>query len=162
MWKLRAAAVTVYPMYRGLARLVGMDALDGGDSIGTQIACMAEHWDDYDFFFLHFKGTDSAGEDGDFRRKQDAIGEFDAALPDLLALGPNVLVVGGDHSTPAVMAAHSWHPVPLLIHGDNVRTDDCHHFSEAECRQGALGVIPAFEVLPIAFAHANRLAKYGA
>src|SRR5690606_1423876 len=86
LWKLRAAAVTVYPMYRGLARLVGMDSVDGGDSLKTQIEAVAERWDDYDFFFIHYKATDSAGEDGDFMRKRDAIADFDAHMPDLLKL----------------------------------------------------------------------------
>ncbi|MBM3140035.1 MAG: 2,3-bisphosphoglycerate-independent phosphoglycerate mutase [Chloroflexi bacterium] len=162
LWKLRAAAVTVYPMYRGLARLVGMEALRGGDSIEGQIAIVREHWDRFDFFFIHHKGTDAAGEDGDFRRKSRAIDEFDAALAGLLDLKPNVLVVTGDHSTPATMAAHSWHPVPLLMYGDHVRIDDSHHFSETECARGGLGTIPAKDVLPLAFAHAGRLAKYGA
>ncbi|MDA0256754.1 MAG: 2,3-bisphosphoglycerate-independent phosphoglycerate mutase [Chloroflexi bacterium] len=162
LWRLRAAAIAVYPMYRGLARLVGMDVLDAGDSITTQIEAMRRHWDDYDFFFLHWKHTDSAGEDGDFARKSHAIRDFDDALPGILDLQPNVLVVTGDHSTPATMAAHSWHPVPLLISGDNVRTDEAHLFGERECARGGLGTIPAREVLPLAFAHAGRLAKYGA
>jgi 2,3-bisphosphoglycerate-independent phosphoglycerate mutase len=162
LWKLRAAAVTVYPMYRGLARLVGMEAIDGGDSLQTQFAALSRHWDEFDFFFVHFKGTDSAGEDGDFRRKQLAVGEFDDALPELLELEPDVLVITGDHSTPSVMAAHSWHPVPLLLWGRHVRSDLAHHFNEHECARGGLGTFPAKEVLPIAFAHAGRLAKYGA
>ena len=162
LWKLRAAAIATYPMYRGLARLVGMDALDGGDSPQSQIATMREHWDSYDFFFLHYKPTDAAGEDGDFRRKREAIQAFDGCIPELLALRPNVLVVTGDHSTPAVMAAHSWHPVPLLLWGDHVRTGDAHRFGELECARGVLGTFPAKEVLPIAFAHAGRLTKFGA
>lgn len=162
LWKLRAAAVTVYPMYRGVAKLCGMDEIDGGGHLESQIAAIREHWDEYDFFFLHYKYTDSAGEDGDFRRKQDAIAEFDAAVPDLLALEPNVLVVTGDHSTPASMAAHSWHPVPVLLWGDHVRADHMHQFSEPNCVHGELGLFPAKELMPIAFAHAGRLAKYGA
>ncbi|MPZ99068.1 MAG: 2,3-bisphosphoglycerate-independent phosphoglycerate mutase [Dehalococcoidia bacterium] len=162
LWKLRAAAVTVYPMYRGLARLVGMDAIDGGDSLQTQLEAVRERWDDYDFFFIHYKATDSAGEDGDFARKRDAIADFDAHVPQLLGLGPTVLVVTGDHSTPATMAAHSWHPVPLLMSGQHVRVDATHHFSETECAQGGMGTLLAKEVLPIAFAHAGRLTKYGA
>ena len=109
LWKLRAAAVTVYPMYRGVAKLCGMDSIEGAHSFAEQLDLVAEHWDEYDFFFVHYKYTDSAGEDGDFNRKVEAINQFDAALPKLLALQPNVLVVTGDHSTPAVMAAHSWH-----------------------------------------------------
>ena len=162
LWKLRAAAVTVYPMYRGVARLVGMDALDGGHNLSEQIAAIRTHWNEYDFFFLHYKYTDSAGEDGDFRRKCDAIEAFDQAVPELVALGPDVIVVTGDHSTPAVMASHSFHPVPVLIWGQNVRRDHLLHFNEVSAREGELGTFPAKEVLPIAFGHAGRLAKFGA
>ena len=162
LWKLRAAACTIYPMYRGLAQLAGMDAIDGGDSIATQFEALKRHWDDYDFFFVHYKATDTAGEDGDFDRKVQAIRDFDDCLPQLLALEPDVLVIAGDHSTPAVMAAHSWHPVPLLISGTNVRPDLAKAFTELECVTGGIGTIPATELLPIAFAHAGRLAKYGA
>lgn len=162
LWKLRAAAVATYPMYRGLARLVGMDVVDGGDSITTQVAAVRELWQQYDFFFVHFKPTDAAGEDGDFARKQRAITDFDACMPELLSLGPNVVVVTGDHSTPAAMAAHSWHPVPTLLWGDHVRPDDSHRFGERACARGGLGTIPAKELLPIAFAHAGRLTKFGA
>ncbi|MEX1022877.1 MAG: phosphoglycerate mutase, partial [Dehalococcoidia bacterium] len=121
-----------------------------------------QHWDDYDFFFVHYKYTDTAGEDGDFRGKVEAISAFDAALPTLLDLNPNVVVVTGDHSTPAPMAIHTWHPVPLLLWGDHVRRDHMHQFTEPNCITGELGTFPASEVLPIAFAHAGRLAKYGA
>ena len=162
LWKLRAAAVTVYPMYRGVAKLCGMDSIEGAHSFAEQLDLVAEHWDEYDFFFVHYKYTDSAGEDGDFNRKVEAINQFDAALPKLLALQPNVLVVTGDHSTPAVLAAHSWHPVPLLLWGDYVRSDHGYHFNDPACATGELGTFPAKEVLPIAFAHAGRLAKYGA
>ena len=162
LWKLRAAASAVYPMYRGLARLVGMEAIDAGDSFETQLEGLRKRWDEFDFFFIHYKWTDSAGEDGDFARKVKAIEQFDACLPELLELGPDVLVVTGDHSTPATMAAHSWHPVPLLIHGRHVRPDAQRHFTELECAPGGLGTMPAKEVLPLAFAHAGRLAKFGA
>ena len=162
LWKLRAAACTIYPMYRGLARLVGMEAVDAGDSLDTQFAALRRHWDEYDFFFVHYKATDTAGEDGDFAGKVDAIRDFDRCLPQLLDLKPDVLVVTGDHSTPAVMAAHSWHPVPLVMYGPRVRPDSSHHFTELECALGGIGTVPAMEVLPLAFAHAGRLAKYGA
>lgn len=162
LWRLRAAALATYPMYRGLARLVGMDVLDAGDSVDTQLAALARHWEEYDFFFVHWKHTDSAGEDGDFLRKVRAIEEFDRAIPRLLEFGPDVLVVTGDHSTPATMAAHSWHPVPLLMSGRHVRVDGSHGFGEGECARGGLGTIPGREVLPLAFAHAGRLQKYGA
>jgi 2,3-bisphosphoglycerate-independent phosphoglycerate mutase len=162
LWKLRAAAVTVYPMYRGVARLVGMDVVDGGHNLSEQIAAIRAHWDKYDFFFLHYKYTDSAGEDGDFQRKSDAIEAFDQAVPEILALGPDVLVVTGDHSTPSTMAAHSFHAVPILVWGQNVRRDHLSHFNEVAAREGELGQFPAKEVLPIAFGHAGRLAKFGA
>ena len=162
LWKLRAAAVAVYPMYRGLARLVGMDVLDAGANLESQIDALRRHWDDYDFFFLHYKYTDSAGEDGDFARKQQAIRDFDACVPSLVGLRPNVIVVTGDHSTPSMMAAHSWHPVPFLIRGDHVRVDEANRFNEVECVRGGLGTFPAKEALPLAFAHAGRLTKYGA
>ena len=162
LWKLRAAAVTVYPMYRGVARLVGMDVVDGGHNLDEQIAAIRAHWDQYDFFFLHYKYTDSAGEDGDFQRKADAIEAFDRAVPDILALGPDVLVVTGDHSTPSAMAAHSFHAVPIVVWGKDVRRDHLSHFNEVAAREGELGQFPAKEVLPIAFGHAGRLAKFGA
>lgn len=162
LWKLRAAAVTVYPMYRGVAKLCGMDSIEGAHTLSEQVELMKQHWDAYDFFFLHYKYTDSAGEDGDFARKQDAIAQFDQAIPSILALKPNVLVVTGDHSTPASMAAHSFHPVPLLLWGDLVRTDHMHQFSERNCAHGEIGTILAKDVMPLAFAHAGRLAKYGA
>jgi 2,3-bisphosphoglycerate-independent phosphoglycerate mutase len=149
-------------MYRGLARLVGMDILDAGQDLESQVEALRRHWDDYDFFFLHFKYTDAAGEDGDFARKQRAIRDFDACVPALVGLHPNVIVVTGDHSTPATMAAHSWHPVPFLLYGDNVRVDAANRFNELECVRGALGTFPAKEALPLAFAHAGRLTKYGA
>lgn len=162
LWQVRAAAVTVYPMYRGVARLVGMDAVDGGRDLASQFAAVKQHWDEYDFFFVHYKYTDSAGEDGDFRRKSEAISTFDEHLPLLLEAKPDVLVVTGDHSTPATMAAHSFHPVPLLLWGRDVRADDQRTFSEVSCRVGELGTFPAKEAMPLAFAHAGRLAKYGA
>ncbi|MCC6236691.1 MAG: 2,3-bisphosphoglycerate-independent phosphoglycerate mutase [Dehalococcoidia bacterium] len=162
LWKLRAAACAIYPMYRGLARLVGMDTLDAGTNLESQFAALKQHWNDYDFFFVHYKYTDSAGEDGDFDRKVRAIEDFDACLPALLDLRPDVLLVGGDHSTPAVLASHSWHPVPVLMSGRTVRADAQHRFNETECAEGGLGIFPAKELLPQAFAHAGRLTKYGA
>jgi 2,3-bisphosphoglycerate-independent phosphoglycerate mutase len=149
-------------MYRGLARLVGMDVLDAGATLESQVETLRRHWDEYDFFFLHYKYTDAAGEDGDFARKQQAIRDFDACVPSLVALQPNVIVVTGDHSTPATMAAHSWHPVPFLLRGDHARVDITTRFNEFECSRGGFGTFLAKEALPIAFAHAGRLTKFGA
>lgn len=162
LFKLNTAAVAIYPMYRGLAKLVGMQTLEPGASFAEEIAAIKRHWNEYDFFFLHFKGTDAAGEDGDFDRKVAALEQVDREIPALVDLGADVLMIGGDHSTPAVMAAHSWHPVPFLLSGRYIRTDLAEAFDERECMRGSLGVFPAQEALPLALAHAGRLTKYGA
>lgn len=159
---LRAAAIAVYPMYRGLAKLVGMTVLTTGSSLEDEVATLREHWEAFDFFFLHFKRPDSAGEDGDFEAKVAALEAFDAAIPAVHELEPDVIMVGGDHSTPSVLRSHSWHPVPFLLHSRWVRPDRARAFNESACREGALGVFPATEALPLAMAHARRLTKYGA
>jgi 2,3-bisphosphoglycerate-independent phosphoglycerate mutase len=162
IYKLNPAAVAGYPMYRGLARLVGMDTLDTGPDIGDVFATVREHYDTYDFFFLHYKPTDAAGEDGDFDRKVEAIEEVDNALPELVALNPDVLVVTGDHSTPAVLKGHSWHPVPILLSSKYCRPDDTDNFSESSCIRGGLGRIHAVDIMPLAMANALKLKKFGA
>lgn len=162
IWGVRPASCAIYPMYRGLAKLVGMRALPAGSSLGEQIASLRAHWDQFDFFFLHYKSTDSAGEDGDFAAKVARIEEVDAQLPAVLDLWPDVLMIAGDHSTPAVMAGHSWHPVPFLLHAPQVRFHTGATFDEESCARGALGIFPAKEALPLAMAHAGRLTKYGA
>jgi 2,3-bisphosphoglycerate-independent phosphoglycerate mutase len=162
VFKLRPAAVAHYPMYRGLAKLVGMEALPAGPALDDCIATVRENWRRFDYFFVHYKYTDTAGEDGDFERKVAKLEEADAAIPALLALGPDVLMVTGDHSTPAVMAAHSWHPVPFLMRAPLTRADGCDAFNEVALQKGSLGTFPAVEALPLAMAHAGRLTKYGA
>ena len=160
---LRAAAIAGYPMYRGVAKLVGMDVLETGAEPEEEWGVLEQHWDDYDFFFLHVKRTDSAGEDGDFERKAALIEEVDALLPRLRRLGPDVLVVTGDHSTPAVMKYHSWHPVPVLLWSRYCRADRVDRFGERACMAGGLGPrIPAVDLMPLALANARRLEKFGA
>ncbi|TML63476.1 MAG: 2,3-bisphosphoglycerate-independent phosphoglycerate mutase [Actinobacteria bacterium] len=159
---LTPAAVAVYPMYRGIARLVGMEVLPKAADLDGQLALLGEHWDRFDFFFLHHKPTDSAGEDGDFARKVAAIEALDAAVPALRALGPDVIVVSGDHATPTQMAAHSWHPVPALVWAERVGRDGVDRFGERWCAAGGLGLRPTRDLLPIALACAGRLRKYGA
>jgi 2,3-bisphosphoglycerate-independent phosphoglycerate mutase len=159
---LKAAAVAIYPMYRGIARLLGMDVLGRPADLGDQLAILRESWDDYDYFFLHHKYPDSAGEDGDRARKIAAIEVLDAVVPDLCALGPDVIAVSGDHSTPSQMAAHSWHPVPTLLWSARSGRDDTDRFGERWCRQGLLGIRPTKDLMPIMLANADRLAKYGA
>ena len=159
---LRAAAIAVYPMYRGIGRLVGMDPVGPPATMDEQIVLLKEHWNDYDFFFFHHKPADSAGEDGDFDAKVAAIEAIDVVVPQLMAMGPDVVAVTGDHATPSQMAAHSWHSVPVLLHGDRVGRDEVTKFGERFCLQGALGRRPARELMPIMLNVAGRLAKYGA
>lgn len=160
---LRAAAVASYPMYLGLARLIGMEAFLTGPDVSDIFSKVEEKWGDFDFFYLHVKGTDSAGEDGDFERKVMLIDEVDRLLPHLLRLEPDVLIVTGDHSSPSVLRSHSWHPVPVLLRSKHCRPDAVERFDEQSCVTGALGCrFPAVDLMPIALANAGRLEKYGA
>jgi len=161
-YKLRAAAIASYPMYRGLARLAGMEILPVGERLSDEFECLRQNFDKYDFFYLHVKYTDSAGEDGNFEKKVAVLEDVDAYIHGLLELNPNVLIVTGDHSTPAVLKGHSWHPVPILIHGKYTGKDDVVQFSEKECAKGGIGRIPAMQVMSLAMANALKLTKYGA
>jgi 2,3-bisphosphoglycerate-independent phosphoglycerate mutase len=159
---LRAAAIAAYPMYRGLARLVGMDVLKTGGTFAEELATLRAEWDGHDFFFVHYKDTDKAGEDGDFDAKVAALERFDAALPEVEALRPDVLVVTGDHATPAILAAHGWQPVPVLVHGRYSGADAVTAFTERACAAGSLGLLPSHHLMPLVMANALRLTKYGA
>jgi 2,3-bisphosphoglycerate-independent phosphoglycerate mutase len=162
VYGLKAAAIAVYPMYKGLARLVGMDVLDAGSSLADQIATLKKVWIQYDFFFLHYKYTDSTGEDGNFPAKVDMIEKLDAAIPGILDCKPDVFIVTGDHSTPSKLKSHSWHPVPTLIRAASCRMDGVMDFSESGCLRGGLGQFQAMHLMLLAMAHAGRLGKYGA
>jgi 2,3-bisphosphoglycerate-independent phosphoglycerate mutase len=162
VYGLRSAAIAVYPMYKGLARLVGMDVLDAGDTIESQIATLKRVWNDHDFFFIHFKYTDSTGEDGTFDKKVQMIEKLDSALPGILDLKPEVLIVTGDHSTPSKMKSHSFHPVPTLLRAAITRTDGVTEFGEQQCLRGGLGQFQAKHLMLLAMAHAKRFGKYGA
>lgn len=162
IYKLVPAAITVYPMYRGLAQLVGMAALETGTTFEDELETLRENYDRFDFFFIHVKSPDSAGEDGDFARKVREIEQVDAALPALVDLNPEVIIVTGDHSTPALLKGHSWHPVPLLLSSPWCRPDSVTEFSESACVCGGLGRFPATELMPLAMAHALKLTKFGA
>jgi 2,3-bisphosphoglycerate-independent phosphoglycerate mutase len=160
---LRAAAIAVQGMYRGVARLAGMQVLPlEGDTLANEFAALEKHWGEFDFFYLHVKQTDTAGERGDFDGKVRVIEDVDALLPRLLALSPDVVIIGGDHSSPAVLQSHSWHPVPLLLYSKYARPGDPAKFGERACVQGSLGMLRATDVMPLALAHAGRIAKYGA
>jgi 2,3-bisphosphoglycerate-independent phosphoglycerate mutase len=162
IYQLKPAAIATYPMYRGLARLVGMDILDTGTTFEDEIATLKKHYNSYDFFFIHVKKPDAAGEDGDFARKVESIEEVDRSIPAIVSLKPDVIVVTGDHSTPAVLKAHSWHPIPTLINAPYCRTDAVTEFSESACLRGGLGIFPAMHIMPLALANALKLTKYGA
>jgi 2,3-bisphosphoglycerate-independent phosphoglycerate mutase len=162
VYGLRAAAIAVYPMYKGLAQLVGMDVVGRAQTLDEQMEVLREHWAPYDFFFIHYKYTDSTGEDGNFKAKVKRTEEVDACVPQILELEPDVLIVTGDHSTPSMLSAHSWHPVPTLLWGKHCRPDRCQSFGEAECLQGGLGQFEAKYLMSLALANASRLSKYGA
>ncbi len=162
IYKLKPAAIASYPMYRGLARLVGMEILETGSTIEDEFRTLTWNYSNYDFFFLHIKGADSAGEDGDFARKVADIEEIDNALPKLISLQPDVIVVTGDHSTPALLKVHSWHPVPVLLYSQWCRPDKVSEFSESACISGGLGRFPATQIMPLAMANALKLNKFGA
>lgn len=159
---LKALAIAIYPMYRGLARLIGMDTPPVNGDIKEEIDFLRDNIEDYDFFFVHIKKVDSYGEDGNFDGKAKKIEEFDSFLPEILSLKPGVLIITGDHSTPALMKEHSWHPVPVLIHAPYVLGGLSGGFSERECLKGELGIFPAYHILPLALANAGRLKKFGA
>ena len=159
---LRSLAVASYPMYQGISRLLGMDVETGAADLADQFRLLAQRYEDYDFFYLHVKATDSRGEDGDFDAKVAVIEEVDRLVPGLLDLNPDVLVVTADHSTPALLAAHSWHPVPVTLRSGFCRRDGVDRFSETAFASGGLGRMPAVQLMGVALANAGRLTKYGA
>jgi 2,3-bisphosphoglycerate-independent phosphoglycerate mutase len=162
VYGLKSAAIAVYPMYKGLARLVGMDVIGKAHTLAEQIDVLEQAWKDYDFFFIHFKYTDSTGEDGNFAEKVKRIEELDGILPRITALKPDVFIVTGDHSTPSYLKSHSWHPVPTLLVSDCCRPDPHHAFNESTCITGGLGHFEAQYLMTLALANAGRLGKYGA
>ncbi|MCL5428338.1 MAG: 2,3-bisphosphoglycerate-independent phosphoglycerate mutase [Chloroflexi bacterium] len=164
IYGLKAACVAVYPMYRGVSKLVGMDLIKfSGDSPADEFAAVKSIWAGYDFVFVHIKKTDSMGEDGNLEGKAKIIEGVDQALPHLLALKPDVVAITGDHSTPVPMRSHSWHPVPLLLwSAKNMYADEQTQFGERFCAKGGLGTMPATDLIPLMLAHAGRLEKFGA
>ena len=159
-WK--AGAIATYPMYRGVAKLVGMDVLPTGDTIEDEVETLKANWEDYDFFFFHVKKTDSYGEDGNFDGRVEVIEHVDHVLPDILALAPDTIVISGDHSTPAKLKSHSWHELPVLLWANDIRPDQVTAFGERPCMLGGLGHVRHVDLLPLAMACSGRLKRYGA
>jgi len=162
LYKLRPAAVANYPMYKGLARLLGMASYKVGPETSDLFDALEAHYKDHDFFYIHYKKTDAAGEDGNFSAKVRAIEEIDAFIPRLVALKPDVLVITSDHSTPSQLKGHSWHPNPFLLISPTALPDNIGVFTERDCAQGLLGRFPALYAMPLMLAHAGKLKKYGA
>lgn len=162
VYGLKSAAIAVYPMYKGLARLVGMQIVGSAQTLDEQVDVLSDRWNDFDFFFLHFKYTDSTGEDGNFAKKVERIEELDAVMPRIAALGPQVLIVTGDHSTPSFLKSHSWHAVPTLLVSDCCRYDGLAKFSESNALRGGLGQFEAKYLMTLALSNAGRMGKYGA
>lgn len=162
VYGLKAAAIAVYPMYKGLARLVGMDIVGEATSLDEQMQVLKENWESYDFFFIHFKYTDSTGEDGNYAEKVKRTEQLDACIPAITELGPDVLIVTGDHSTPAYLKSHSWHPVPTLLVSDCCRPDPHTSFGESQAITGGLGQFEAQYLMLLALSNAGRMGKYGA
>jgi 2,3-bisphosphoglycerate-independent phosphoglycerate mutase len=162
LFKLTPACIATYPMYKGLARLVGMEILETGEHIVDEFKTLKEHYQEFDYFFLHIKKTDSYGEDGDFQKKVEVIEEVDRHIPVLLELDPDVIAVTGDHSTPSLLKGHSWHPNPFMLYSKYERIDDVQEFNEAACVKGGLGRFLAVHEMSLMLASALKLEKFGA
>jgi 2,3-bisphosphoglycerate-independent phosphoglycerate mutase len=162
VYGLSALCIATYPMYRGLAKLIGMDAPSISGEINDEIEFLKRNYEKYDFFFLHVKKVDSHGEDGNFKGKASKISEFDRFLPEIINLNPDVLIITGDHSTPSLLRSHSWHPVPVLLKSPYILGNTCNAFSERECLKGELGIFPTVNLMTLALANSSRLKKFGA
>ena len=162
LFKIRPAAIANYPMYKGLAKLLGMTVMDVGGETVDLFDALEKSYNDYDFFYIHYKKTDSAGEDGKFDAKVAAIEALDKFIPRLVALNPDVLVVTSDHSTPSALSGHSWHPNPFVLVSKTAGMDDVTEFAERACGKGLLGRFRALYAMPLMLAHALKLKKFGA
>ena len=160
-YQLNTAGIAAYPMYRGLAEVAGMKVIPTGRTFGDEVETLRQNFDNHDFFFIHYKPADAAGEDGDFDAKVKCLEDLDPFIPPIRELNPDVFLVAGDHATPAIMAAHSWHPVPFMLHSKLTRGEGVPRFNERTCAQGSVGSILATQVMLLAMSHAGKLQKYG-
>ena len=161
VYRLDPAAIAAYPMYRGLASVAGMKVIPTGRGFADEVVTLRENWDRHDFFFIHYKPADAAGEDGDFDAKVRCLEELDPFIPAIRELEPDVLMIAGDHSTPAIMAAHSWHPVPFMLNSKLTKGQGIPTFDEKACALGAIGSIPATSVMVLGLSHAGKMTKFG-
>lgn len=161
VYRLNPAGIAAYPMYRGLASVAGMKVIPTGHTFADEVETLRRSFQAHDFFFIHYKPADAAGEDGDFDEKVKRLEELDPFIPQIQDLAPDVFLVAGDHATPAILGGHSWHPVPFMLHSRLTRGEGVAGFNERECRQGSIGRIPATQVMLLALAHAGKLAKFG-
>ena len=161
VYRLDPAAIAAYPMYRGLATVAGMSVIPTGKTFADEVDTLRANWDKHDFFFIHYKPADAAGEDGDFDAKVRCLEELDPFITQILELEPDVLMVAGDHATPAVMAAHSWHPVPFMLHSKLTLGQGIPTFDEKACALGAIGSVPATSVMVLGLSHAGKMTKFG-
>ena len=161
VYKLNPAAIAAYPMYRGLATVAQMNVIPTGKTFSDEVDTLHQNYEDFDFFFIHYKPADAAGEDGDFDAKVKTLEDLDQLIPRLRELNPDVFMVAGDHSTPAIMAAHSWHPVPFMLHSALTKGEGVSGFNEKACNLGAIGRIPATNIMLLALSHSGKLTKFG-
>ena len=161
VYKMSPAAIAAYPMYRGLATVAGMQVIPTGRHFSDEVETLSANYDSHDFFFIHYKPADAAGEDGDFEAKVQSLEELDPLIPAIRELEPDVFMVAGDHATPAITAGHSWHPVPFMLNSRLTRGEGIPAFNERECRQGSIGSIPATNIMLLGMSHAGKMAKYG-
>jgi len=160
-YKLNPAGIAAYPMYRGLATVANMNIIPTGKNFSDEVQTLKENYDNHDFFFIHYKPADAAGEDGDFSAKVQALEALDTLIPSIRTLNPDVFMVAGDHSTPAIMAAHSWHPVPFMLNSQLTKGEGIPSFDERSCGHGSIGRIPATSVMHLGLSHAGKLTKFG-
>ena len=161
VYRLNPAGIAAYPMYRGLATVANMKIIPTGQTFSEEVDTLYQEYDNHDFFFIHYKPADAAGEDGDFDAKVQALENLDPLIPRIRELEPDVFMVAGDHATPAIMAAHSWHPVPFMLHSKLTRGEGVPAFNEKDCGRGSIGSIPATNVMLLAMSHSGKLTKYG-